>query len=171
VPTWQGSIRYGLRPEYAENPEDLIRKARTAGFGDEVKMRILLGTYVLRSGFQDQFYTKAQKVRTAIRQDFDRMFAGVDVFLSPTFPTTAFRHGDASMTSFQQKLADKFTVSANLAGLPGLSIPGGVADGLPVGLQLLGPVFEENRLFDVAERFATAVVPLDCPGYSLDWSL
>ena len=164
-------IRYGLRPEYAENPEDLIRKARTAGFGDEVKTRILLGTYVLRSGFQDQYYTKAQKVRTAIRRDFDRIFEEADVFLSPTFPTTAFAHGDTAMSSFQQKLADKFTVTANLTGQPGLSFPAGLADGLPVGLQVLAPVFEEGRLFEVAERFAEVVPPAVCPGTSLDWSL
>ena len=164
-------IRYGLRPEYAENPEDLIRKARTAGFGDEVKTRILLGSYVLRSGFQDQYYTKAQKVRTAIRRDFDRIFEEADVLLSPTFPTTAFAHGDTTMTSFQQKLADKFTVTANLTGQPGLSFPAGLADGLPVGLQVLAPVFEEGRLFEVADRFAEAVPPAACPGTSLDWSL
>lgn len=163
-------IRYGQRPDYAENPEDLIRKARSNGFGDEVKIRIMLGTYVLRSGFQDQYYVRAQKVRTAIRNDFDKVFAGADVLLMPSFPTTAFAHGDKNMTSFQQKLADKFTVSANLAGIPGLSFPSSVENGLPVGMQLLGPVFEEGRLFEVARKFEETFPSPDCPGYSMDWS-
>jgi aspartyl-tRNA(Asn)/glutamyl-tRNA(Gln) amidotransferase subunit A len=163
-------IRYGLRPVYAENPEDLIRKSRTAGFGDEVKTRIMLGTYVLRSGFQDQYYTKAQKVRTAIRNDLQKVFDRADLLLTPTFPTRAFVHGDKSMTSYQQKLADKFTVTANLTGVPALSFPAGVEDGLPVGMQFTAPAFEEGRLFEAASKFATLVGVPDCPGTSLDWS-
>ncbi len=163
-------IRYGLRPVFAENPEDLIRKSRTAGFGDEVKLRIMLGTYVLRSGFQDQYYTKAQKVRTAIRNDLQTAFDRADLLLTPTFPIRAFVHGDSSMTPYQQKLADKFTVTANLAGIPALSFPAGVVDGLPVGMQFMAPAFEEGRLFEAATRFATLVGVPDCPGTSLDWS-
>ncbi|MEI8095173.1 MAG: Asp-tRNA(Asn)/Glu-tRNA(Gln) amidotransferase subunit GatA [Spirochaetales bacterium] len=163
-------IRYGLRPVYAENPEDLIRKSRTAGFGDEVKTRIMLGTYVLRSGFQDQYYTKAQKVRTAIRNELQTVFDRADLLLTPTFPTRAFAHGDKSMTPYQQKLADKFTVTANLTGVPALSFPAAVEDGLPVGMQFTAPAFEEARLFEAAARFATVVGVPDCPGTSLDWS-
>jgi len=163
-------IRYGLRPAYAENPEDLIRKSRTAGFGDEVKIRIMLGTYVLRSGFQDQYYTKAQKVRTAIRNDLQKVFEQAEILLTPTFPTRAFVHGDRSMTPYQQKLADKFTVTANLAGIPALSFPAGVEEGLPVGMQFMAPAFEEGRLFEAAAKFATRVAVPDCPGTSLDWS-
>ncbi len=163
-------IRYGHRPVYSENHESLVRQARTEGFGDEVKTRIMVGTYVLRSGFQDQFYTKAQKVRTLIRNDFDKVFAQADALLTPTFPVPAFVHGDKTMNEFQQKLADKFTVTANLAGIPALSFPAGQAGGLPVGMQLSAPAFAEQRLFDVAAAFATRVPVADCPGTSLDWS-
>jgi aspartyl-tRNA(Asn)/glutamyl-tRNA(Gln) amidotransferase subunit A len=163
-------IRYGHRPVYAENPEHLVRQARTAGFGNEVKTRIMLGTYVLRSGFQDQFYTKAQKVRTLIRNDLQKVFDQADLLLSPTFPVPAFVHGDKTMTEFQQKLADKFTVTANLAGVPALSFPAGLADGLPVGMQFTAPAFAEVRLFEAAAAFATRVPVAPCPGTSLDWS-
>jgi aspartyl-tRNA(Asn)/glutamyl-tRNA(Gln) amidotransferase subunit A len=163
-------IRYGLRPVYSENHESLVRQSRTEGFGDEVKTRIMLGTYVLRSGFQDQFYTKAQKVRTLIRRDFEKVFAQADVLLTPTFPVPAFVHGDQTMDEFQQKLADKFTVTANLAGIPALSFPAGLAGGLPVGMQLSAPAFGEQRLFDVAAAFASRVPVADCPGTSVDWS-
>ncbi|HTH12915.1 MAG TPA: amidase family protein, partial [Spirochaetia bacterium] len=163
-------IRYGHRPVFAENPEHLVRQSRTAGFGDEVKTRIMVGTYVLRSGFQDQFYTKAQKVRTLIRNDLQKVFDQADLLLSPTFPVPAFVHGDKTMTEFQQKLADKFTVTANLAGVPALSFPAGLAGGLPVGMQFTAPAFAEGRLFEAAAAVATRVPVTDCPGTSLDWS-
>ena len=163
-------IRYGHRPVYSENHEHLVRQARTDGFGDEVKTRIMVGTYVLRSGFQDQFYTKAQKVRTLIRNDLQKVFDQADLLLTPTFPVPAFVHGDKTMTEFQQKLADKFTVTANLAGTPALSFPAGLANGLPVGMQFTAPAFAENRLFEAAAAFATRVPVADCPGTSLDWS-
>ena len=163
-------IRYGHRPEWAENPEELVRKARHEGFGPEVKLRVLLGTYVLRSGFQDQFYIRAQKIRTAIRRDFDRAFEQVQTILMPVFPINAFKRGDSAMSPFQQKLADKFTVTANLAGIPALSFPAGLESGLPVGLQFLGPAFSEDRLFGAAKRYA-ATFPLPHPqGFSSDWS-
>lgn len=163
-------IRYGHRPVYAENPEHLVRQSRTAGFGDEVKTRIMVGTYVLRSGFQDQYYTKAQKVRTLIRHDFKRVFDQADLLLTPTFPVPAFVHGDQTMNEFQQKLADKFTVTANLAGVPALSFPAGLSAGLPVGMQFTAPAFGEARLFEAAAAFATRVPVVPCPGTSLDWS-
>jgi aspartyl-tRNA(Asn)/glutamyl-tRNA(Gln) amidotransferase subunit A len=163
-------IRYGHRPVYAENHEHLVRQSRTAGFGNEVKTRIMLGTYVLRSGFQDQFYTKAQKVRTLIRNDLQKVFDQADLLLSPTFPVPAFVHGDKTMNEFQQKLADKFTVTANLAGVPALSFPAGLAEGLPIGMQFTAPAFCEQRLFEAAAAFATRVPVVDCPGTSLDWS-
>ncbi len=163
-------IRYGHRPVYSENHEDLVRKSRTEGFGNEVKTRIMLGTYVLRSGFQDQYYTKAQKVRTLIRRDLQKVFDQADLLLSPTFPTPAFVHGDQTMTEFQQKLADKSTVTANLAGVPALSFPAGLSSGLPIGMQLTAPAFGEPRLFEVAAQFATRVPVVPCPGTSLDWS-
>ncbi|MBN2509110.1 MAG: Asp-tRNA(Asn)/Glu-tRNA(Gln) amidotransferase subunit GatA [Spirochaetales bacterium] len=144
-------IRYGYRDTGAVTMEEMVRSSRTKGFGDEVKLRILLGTYVLRSGFQDQYYGRAQKIRTAIRNDFDRVFAAADLLLMPVFPVQAFPHGDTSLDQFQQKLADKFTVAANLAGIPALSFPTAPRNGLPVGMQLLGPVFSEQRLFAAAE--------------------
>jgi len=158
-------VRYGLRPDYAENPDELVRLSRDQGFGPEVKLRILLGTYVLRSGFQDQYYLRAQKIRTAIRQDFEAAFGEVDMMLTPTFPRQAFRHGSDDMSPFEQKLADKFTASANLAGIPALSFPAGVRNGLPIGMQLLAPAFGEQRLLAAARDYATLYQPELAPGY------
>lgn len=163
-------IRYGLRAENCRGPEELVRSTRDAGFGDEVKMRILLGTYVLRSGFQDQYYVKAQKIRTAIRNDIDRIFRDVDLLLMPTFPTAAFKHGSSEMDPFQQKLADKFTGTANLAGIPALSFPVGIENGVPVGMQLMAPAFGEKMLFDAAGRYAEEYPVPECPGYRREWS-
>ncbi|HUX22043.1 MAG TPA: Asp-tRNA(Asn)/Glu-tRNA(Gln) amidotransferase subunit GatA [Spirochaetia bacterium] len=162
-------IRYGHRPEWAENPEELVRKARNEGFGPEVKLRILLGTYVLRSGFQDQYYIRAQKIRTAIRLDFDRAFEKVQTILMPVFPTPAFERGAAGLTPFQQKLADKFTVTANLAGIPALTFPSASSSGVPVGLQFMGPAFSEERLFSAAKRYASQFPPRHPDGYDADW--
>ena len=162
-------IRYGFRPDWSENPEQLVRKSRNEGFGDEVKLRILLGTYVLRSGFQDQYYVRAQKMRTAIRNDLARAFSGVDLLLMPVFPTPAFKHGAEGLTPFQQKLADKFTATANLAGVPALAFPAGVEGGLPIGLQFVAPAFEEERLFRAAELFAGAAPIRHPAGYSAEW--
>lgn len=170
-------IRYGLRPDFAETPEEMVRIARDRGFGDEVKLRILLGTYVLRSGFQDQYYIRAQKIRTAIRREFERAFRNVDAILMPVFPTLAFKPGSEGLDAFQQKLADGFTASANLAGIPALSFPTGTAEGagsdgadLPVGLQFLAPAFGENRLFSVVGRYLDEHPVKRCPGFSDDWS-
>lgn len=163
-------IRYGLRPAYSENPEELIRKSRTEGFGDEVKIRIMLGTYVLRSGFQDQYYIRAQKIRTAIQRDFNRAFEHCDLILMPTFPTQAFGRGDKGMTPFQQKLADKFTCSANLAGIPALSFPSSVENGLPVGMQFLAPSFEEGRLFEAAKAYEKQFPAPKAPEFKDWWS-
>ena len=163
-------IRYGLRPYYAESPEQLITSSRTDGFGPEVKLRVMLGTFVLRSGFQDQYYTRAQKIRTAIRNDLDRVFKGADLILSPVFPVRAFRHGDDSMDEFAQKQADKFTVTANLAGIPALSVPAGLRGGLPTGLQFMAPAFCEKRLFSAARILAAAMPPRACPGAIFDRS-
>jgi aspartyl-tRNA(Asn)/glutamyl-tRNA(Gln) amidotransferase subunit A len=145
-------IRYGHATDWAENPEELINKSRDEGFGDEVKLRILLGTYVLRSGFQDQYYIRAQKIRTAIRHEFDQVFTQADAVMMPVYPTLAFQHGDAGLSPFQQKVADRFTASANLAGIPALAAPVGTEGGLPTGVQFLAPAFQEKRLFAVAEQ-------------------
>jgi aspartyl-tRNA(Asn)/glutamyl-tRNA(Gln) amidotransferase subunit A len=150
-------VRYGDRPIYAENPEDLVRKSRAGGFGAEVKTRILLGTYVLRSGFQEQYYQRAQRIRTAIRNEMSDLFDRYDALVLPAFPTAAFRHGQGELDAFQQKIADRFTSLANLTALPALSVPAGVYDRLPVGIQVMGPMFSEERLLSIAEAVAERI--------------
>lgn len=158
-------VRYGQPAIYAENPEELVRKARSEGFGPEVLTRILLGTFVLRSGFQEQYYQRAQKIRTAIRNEIAAIHARNDLIALPTFPTVAFPHGEAGLSQFQQKLADRFTTLANLTALPALSVPAGVHGGLPVGIQLMGPAFSEPSLLGVAGQIAELLPPASPPGY------
>ncbi|MDR0375199.1 MAG: Asp-tRNA(Asn)/Glu-tRNA(Gln) amidotransferase subunit GatA [Treponema sp.] len=158
-------IRYGKRPDWAENPDDLIDKAREAGFGSEVKLRILLGAFVLRSGFQDRYYLRAQRIRAGIRRSFEALLgdadyangadsgACCDAVLLPVFPTRAFDRGPSTLSPFAQKAADLYTCCANLAGLPALSFPASVENGLPVGVQLLGRAFAESTLLDIAEGY------------------
>jgi aspartyl-tRNA(Asn)/glutamyl-tRNA(Gln) amidotransferase subunit A len=150
-------VRFGHR---AENPTDLIdhyKKTREQGFGPEVKRRIILGTYVLSSGYYDAYYLRAQKVRTLIRQDFTAAFAQCDALICPTSPDLAFRIGERSDDPLKMYLADIFTIAANLAGICGISIPCGFgqAEGreLPVGLQLLGKPFDEARLLQIAHAY------------------
>ena len=152
-------IRYGHRTEGAEDPDSLVQKSRHEGFGPEVKLRILLGTYVLRSGFQDQYYIRSQKIRTAIREDFDRVFKTAEAIMMPVFPTQAFPHGEGGLDPFQQKLADRFTSAANLTALPALSVPTAVKKGLPTAVQFMAPAFGEKRLFTLARGFAEAFPP------------
>jgi aspartyl-tRNA(Asn)/glutamyl-tRNA(Gln) amidotransferase subunit A len=162
-------IRYGNRPAYSENPEELIDTTRGHGFGNEVKLRILLGTFVLRSGFQDRYYLRAQRIRAGIRRDFERVLQGCDAILMPVFPTRAFGRGEQGLSQFAQKAADVFTCCANLAGLPALAFPTGVVDGLPVGIQLVGPAFAEGVLLDIAEGYE-AMHPIARPvGYQAWW--
>jgi aspartyl-tRNA(Asn)/glutamyl-tRNA(Gln) amidotransferase subunit A len=162
-------IRYGSRAAEAENPEELVRLSRSLGLGEEVKLRILLGTYVLRSGFQDQYYLRAQRIRTRIRQDFDRAFSEVDLILLPVFPCPAFRRDDRGMDPFTQKLSDIFTCSANLAGLPAMSFPAGVEAGLPVGLQFMAPAFGEELLFEACTTYEKHFPSPDSPLYDAGW--
>ena len=144
--------RYGIRADDAADLEQLYVNSRTQGFGKEVKHRIMLGTYVLSSGYYDAYYRKAQKVRTLIKQDFDRVFSKVDCLLTPVAPTTAFRLNEKLDDPLTMYLSDVYTVSLNLAGLPGLSIPCGVDDkSLPVGLQLIGKPFAEGDIIRVAD--------------------
>ncbi len=159
-------VRYGHRPDYAENPQELVRRSREEGFGAEVKLRILVGTYVLRSGFQDEYYLRAQKIRTAIRRDLARAFDDVDLIMTPVFPSQAFPRGDGAMDPFQQKLADQFTATANLAGIPAISVPTGLEDGLPAAVQLMAPAFGEERLFQAAGDFEAAVPPPRPAGFA-----
>jgi aspartyl-tRNA(Asn)/glutamyl-tRNA(Gln) amidotransferase subunit A len=139
-------VRYGRRAPGTHDLKRLYGETRDLGFGAEVKRRIILGTFALSSGYYDAYYLRAQKVRTLIRRDFDAAFEACDVIATPTTPTAAFRLGEKTGDPLQMYLADIFTVPANLAGLPGLSLPCGLAGGLPVGLQLLGRPFDEATL-------------------------
>src|SRR6266571_3909660 len=146
-------VRYGLR---AKDPADLGRlygETRDRGFGPEVKRRIILGTFVLSSGYYDAYYLRAQKVRTLIRRDFERVFEACDVVATPTSPVPAFRFGEKADDPLQMYLADIFTVPANLAGIPGLAIPCGFAAGLPAGLQLLARPFDEETLLRLGAAY------------------
>jgi aspartyl-tRNA(Asn)/glutamyl-tRNA(Gln) amidotransferase subunit A len=150
-------VRYGYRaPRYADL-EDMYKKTRARGFGDEVKRRILIGTYVLSHGYYDAYYLRAQKVRRLIAQDFVQAFEKCDVIAGPTSPTTAFRLGERASDPVQMYLSDIYTIAVNLAGLPGVSIPCGF-DGrkLPVGLQLIGTYFAEARMLNVAHQYQLA---------------
>jgi len=146
-------VRYGRRAKDAADLQDLYRRSRSEGFGAEVKRRILLGTYVLSAGYYDAYYGKAQRVRTLIRRDFDAAFERCDVILTPTAPETAFRLGEKSGDPLAMYLSDVYTVSANLAGLPALSLPCGLSEGLPVGLQLLGKPMDELGVLRVGDAF------------------
>ena len=149
-------VRYGRRAPAARDLRRLYGDSRDAGLGAEVKRRIILGTFALSSGYYDAYYLRAQKVRTLIRRDFERAFAACDVVATPTTPTPAFRLGEKTGDPLQMYLADIFTVPANLAGLPGLSLPCGLVRGLPVGLQLLARSFDEETLLRAGAAFQKA---------------
>ena len=146
-------VRFGHRCENPQDLEDLYTRSRGEGFGDEVKRRILIGTYALSAGYYDAYYLKAQKVRQLVSNDFTAVFNDVDVIAGPTTPTTAFNSGDKNSDPISMYLNDLFTVSANLSGLPGISAPCGFSDGLPIGLQLVAPANEEARLLNITHRF------------------
>ena len=146
-------VRYGRRAEGVHDLADMYRRTRSEGFGSEVKRRILLGTYVLSAGYYDAYYRKAQQVRTLLRRDFEQAFQGCDLLVTPTTPEVAFPLGSRTDDPLRMYLGDVYTVSANLAGVPGLSIPCGFHDSMPVGLQLLGPPLEETRLLRVAQAY------------------
>ncbi len=149
-------VRFGHRCAEPKDLEDLYKRSRAEGFGDEVKRRILIGTYALSAGYYDAYYLKAQKLRRLISDDFRRAFGQVDVIAGPTTPTPAFPIGDKGDDPVAMYLQDIYTISVNLAGLPAISIPAGFSDGLPVGLQLIGNYFEETRLLNAAHRFQQA---------------
>lgn len=150
-------VRYGYRCAEPQDLVDLYERSRGEGFGPEVKRRIMVGTYALSAGYYDAYYLKAQQVRQLISDDFRRAFSGgVDVILGPTSPTTAFPLGERAGDPVAMYLSDVYTIAANLAGLPGLSMPAGLVDGLPVGVQLIGDYFDEGRLLGVAHRFQEA---------------
>jgi aspartyl-tRNA(Asn)/glutamyl-tRNA(Gln) amidotransferase subunit A len=146
-------VRYGHRCADPVDLEDLYKRSRGEGFGEEVKRRIMVGTYALSAGYYDAYYLKAQQVRRMIRDDFTRAFETVDVIAGPTAPSTAFALGAKADDPVQMYLSDIFTIATNLAGLPALSIPAGFGGGRPVGLQLIGNHFDEGRLLGAAHGF------------------
>ncbi|MDK2834919.1 MAG: aspartyl-tRNA(Asn)/glutamyl-tRNA(Gln) amidotransferase subunit [Methanolobus sp.] len=145
--------RYGFRAEEGENWHTMASKTRAQGFGSEVKRRILLGTYALSAGYHDKYYLKALKVRTLVKQDFDRAFTDVDVLMAPTMPTPAFKIGEKIDDPLSLYLADVNTVPINLAGVPSISVPCGFSGGMPVGLQIIGKPFDENTILRAAYSF------------------
>jgi aspartyl-tRNA(Asn)/glutamyl-tRNA(Gln) amidotransferase subunit A len=149
-------VRYGLRVTDGDVRE-LYMRTRDAGFGDEPKRRIMLGTYALSAGYYEAFYGQAQKVRTLIKQEHDALFERFDLLASPTSPTVAFRLGERTQNPLAMYLSDVLTIPSNMAGLPGLSIPCGLSEGLPVGLQLIGPQFAENALFRAGHALEQAL--------------
>lgn len=146
-------VRFGYRCEAPRDLEDLYKRSRGEGFGPEVKRRIMIGTYALSAGYYDAYYLKAQQLRRLISDDFKRAFEQVDVIMSPTSPTVAFKLGEKFNDPVTMYLSDIFTIATNLAGLPGLSIPAGFVNELPVGLQIIGNYFDEARLLNVAHRY------------------
>lgn len=150
-------IRYGYRTKNFTDLKEIYRNSRSEGFGDEVKRRIILGTYVLSSGYYDAYYKKAQQVRTLVRKEFDKAFEKYDILLTPTSPTVAFEIGTRSTNPLEMYLADICTVSVNIAGLPGISIPCGEdSKGMPIGMQLIGNRFEEEKILNAAYTYEKA---------------
>jgi len=146
-------VRFGHRCEEPRDLEDLYKRSRGEGFGPEVKRRIMIGTYALSAGYYDAYYLKAQQMRRLISDDFKRAFEQVDVIMGPTAPGTAFKIGEKTDDPVTMYLSDIYTIAVNLAGLPGMSVPAGFVDGLPVGLQIVGNYFDEARLLNVAHRY------------------
>ncbi len=149
-------VRYGFRAKDAENLLDMYNKTRSRGFGTEVKRRILIGTYALSSGYYDAYYKRAQQVRTLIRRDFETAFERVDLVFAPTAPTTAFKLGEKTSDPLTMYLSDIYTIPVNLAGLPAISVPCGLIDGMPAGLQLIGRMFDEATVLRAAHAYEQA---------------
>ena len=161
-------VRYGHQTAFAENPEELVRTSRTEGFGAEVKLRILLGTFVLRSGFQDKYYHRAQAVRRALSARLLGLFDDIDLLLSPVYPTLPFPVDQAQISPITEKIADRYTTLANLTRVPAISIPTGTIDGLPAAIQAMAPPHREDRLLDFADLLVPAYprqAPPDYPGF------
>lgn len=150
-------VKYGHRCDDAKNLLEMYTKTRAEGFGDEVKRRIMLGTYALSAGYYDAYYKKAQQIRRLIKEDFDRAFEKVDILVSPTCPNTAFEIGSKVSEPLSMYLTDIGTISANLGGIPGMSLPCGFdSDGMPIGLQILAPALGEDKMFNMAYNFEQA---------------
>ena len=146
-------VRYGHRCADPKDLEDLYKRSRGEGFGDEVKRRIMIGAYTLSAGYYDAYYLKAQRLRRLISEDFKSAFEKVDVIMGPVTPNTAFRKGEKADDPVSMYLSDIYTIAVNLAGLPGMSIPAGFSEGMPVGLQLIGNHFDESKLFNLAHQY------------------
>jgi aspartyl-tRNA(Asn)/glutamyl-tRNA(Gln) amidotransferase subunit A len=146
-------VKYGPRADVPGDVWAVIRATRGRGFGAEVKRRIMLGTYALSAGYYDAYYLKAQQVRTLIKRDFDKAFAEVDVLVSAASPIPAFRIGEKIDDPLQMYLADVFTLAQPLAGIPAITVPAGLSEGLPIGLQIMAPAFHEERLLRVAHTY------------------
>jgi len=147
-------VRFGYRAENTDDLNDLYIKSRSEGFGDEVKRRILIGTYALSAGYYDAYYKKAQQVRRLIKEDFEHAFESVDLLMTPTSPNTAFKFGSkGTQNPVELYLEDLFTISSNLAGIPAISIPHGLVNSLPAGLQLIGNFLREDQLLNAAHIF------------------
>jgi aspartyl-tRNA(Asn)/glutamyl-tRNA(Gln) amidotransferase subunit A len=150
-------VKYGYRCSNPKNLMEMYTKTRAEGFGPEVKRRIMLGTYALSAGYYDAYYKKAQQMRALVTQEFEQAFKEVDVLISPTCPNTAFELGAKASDPLAMYLTDIATISCNLAGLPGLSVPAGFDNsGMPIGLQILAPQMQEGRLFNFAYQFEQA---------------
>ena len=149
-------VKFGY--SYQDTPDmwEAMEKTRRYGFGPEVKRRIMLGTYALSSGYYDAYYIKAQQVRTLIRREFDQVFSEVDALVTPTSPVVAFPLGEKTADPLQMYLVDVYTLPVNIAGLPGLSVPCGFSQGLPVGMQLIGPAWSEETLLKIAHSYQQA---------------
>ena len=153
-------VRYGLRASGAKTLAEMYRRTRDAGFGPEVKRRIMLGTYALSAGYYDAYYLKAQRVRSLLARDFDAAFATVDAILTPTTPTPAFKLGEKADDPLAMYLADIYTVTADLVGIPGISVPCGKSrEGLPIGVQILGKHFDEPMVLQLAHVAEHALAP------------
>jgi aspartyl-tRNA(Asn)/glutamyl-tRNA(Gln) amidotransferase subunit A len=147
-------VQYGLRSKNIKSMMDMYKKTRQEGFGDEAKRRIILGTFALSSGYYDAYYLKALKVRTLIKRDFDEAFKKFDAIITPTSPTAAFKIGEKTSDPLTMYLSDIFTISANLAGIPGISIPCGFTkNNLPIGLQISGKPFDEEMILRIAYNY------------------
>lgn len=149
-------IRYGFRADDVKNLEDVYVRSRSEGFGDEVKRRIMLGTFSLSAGYYDAYFHKAGQVRTMIINDFNKVFEDYDLIMGPVAPTPAFKLGDELSDPITMYMNDVLTIPVNLAGLPGMSVPAGFADGLPVGLQLIGKAFDESTMYRAGYAFEQA---------------
>jgi len=149
-------VKYGYRCEDPKDLNDLYTRTRAEGFGEEVQRRILIGTYCLSAGYYDAYYGKAQQVRRLIQQDFEKAFAQVDVIMGPTCPSPAFKFGSKGDDPVAMYLEDIYTIATNLAGLPGMSVPCGMVESKPVGLQIIGNYFDEARMLNVAHQYQQA---------------